>query len=87
MQTLLLLTWLGAGAAATPPPTIVQVQAHALADTQSSKGTHPAAALADHAGHVMQARVDAHGKIEYFCDDADNLRDARSDTRTARPER
>ena len=85
MQSLILLSWLGATVAATDPA-VIDVPTHTLAASKA-KVQRPPTDLHERAAHAMTAHVGADGRIYYDCLSAADTQDLRVDTRAARQEK
>lgn len=86
MQSLILLSWLGATVAATDP-ILIEVPTHALATSHSAKAQLAATDAHERAAHAMTATVGSDGRVHYDCRSAADTGDLRSDTRAAREEK
>lgn len=86
MQSLILLSWLGATVAAADP-ILIEVPTHTLANTHSAKAQLTATDAHERAGHAMTATVGRDGRVHYDCQSAADTGDLRVDARAAREEK
>ncbi len=86
MHSLLLLTWLGAAAAA-PEPVMIEIPAHALASNVAAKAPRATPDLTQRAAHALSARIDANGRVHYNCANAGDTLDFRFTARSASEEK
>lgn len=86
MQSLILLSWLGATVAAADP-VLIEVPTHTLANTHSAKAQLASTDAHERAAHAMTASVGRDGRVHYDCQSAAETGDLRIDTRAAREEK